>query len=169
MNGWQQRSWWYSLALLCLLVVVFMLLPSTDGYPWDRTGLANELKEISMQWEKALKEAETALNDLTRDLELSETALQSSKTELKGLRAELQSLRLEVVRLKRASAESEMQRAELERRLTLVTQRIGDLRSSFEDYRQKVARESRRKKLWRTTAIIEFLALAGAVLFAAVK
>jgi hypothetical protein len=53
--------------------------------------------------------------------------------------------------------------------LTLVTQRIRDLRQSFDDYRENVERESRCKMNWRTISIIEYLALVRAVVFAVTK
>jgi hypothetical protein len=71
--------------------------------------------------------------------------------------------------LNTVGAEYEAQRAELEQQLTLVTQRIRDLRQSFDDYRENVERESRCKMNWRTISIIEYLALVRAVVFAVTK
>ena len=68
--------------------------------------------------------------DNVRYLAVSKTALRKSKEELMVLRAELQSLRLEVVRLKKASAESEMHSADLERQPELgqaANQRLEEL------------------------------------------
>lgn len=162
MKRGSRLSLWRFLLLLCLVAGLFfgsVLL----GYSQDRTELLSELKAISRQFQTALDEAEKALDDLSAALAISETAQSQSKAELSGLKAEHQSLRLEVQSLREASGRSETQRAEAERQLSSVEQRIGDLRTSLEDYKRKVAREVRRKKTWRTVAIVEFLALAGAV------
>jgi len=135
---------------VCLLLLVCLT-------PLHSTPLVDELKEISMQFQTALTEAEIALNDLVKDLEKSETALRNSKKELKMLRAEAQTLRRTIARLKAASEESEMQKQELEQQLSAVKQRTADLRTSFEDYQKRVAREIRRKKTWRTISILELI------------
>jgi len=76
-------------------------------------------------------------------------------------------LKLEVGNLKKASAESETQKHELERQLSLVTQRISDLTKSFEDYRLKVQKLERQKKFWRTISLIELIIIiAGCAAYA---
>ena len=137
--------------------------------PLSSTPLASELQEILMQQEIAWNEAEKALDDLTIALELSETAHRKSKEELRALRAELQNLKLEIVRLKRASAESEMQKAEVARQFNLAVKRIDDLKSSFDDYQRKAERLERQKKVWKALALIEAVAIAvGAVIIVTV-
>ena len=151
---------------MCLLVG-FLLIGGSAVFSEET--LVNELKEVSMQWKIALNEVEKALDDLTADLAISETALRQSKEELRMLRAELNALRLVAVRLKKASAESEMQKAELERQLELLGTRTGDLRESFNDYKKRAEAALRRKNIWRTVSITEAVIIAAAFFYIAVQ
>ena len=163
----KSRFYWWSSWLSVLSLVAFLLIGGSMAYSEET--LVNELQEVSMQWKTALNEVEKALNDLTADLSISETALRQSKEELKMLRAELNALRLVAVRLKEASRESEMQKVELEQELKLLETRTGDLRTSFEDYKKKAEKALRRKKIWRTISITEAVVIAAAVFYIVVQ
>ena len=148
--------------MVCLFLILCLA-------PLGSTPLVTELKAISMQQEIAWNEAEKALDDLGIALELSETAHKKSKEELRGLKAEHQNLKLEIVRLRKASAGSEMQKAEVERQFNLAVQRIDNLKDSFKDYQKRVARLERQKKTWRTLSLIEFLIILAGGAFAILR
>lgn len=138
--------------MVCLFLI--LCLAPLSSTPVD------ELMQISSQFQIALDEAEKALNELERELQMAKSLQTEQGRELGLLKKEAKALSAEIESLRQALSGSAMQLVEAEKQLRLVETHTEDLRISFEDYKKRAEKGIRRQKI-KTVVYIILATAAG--------
>ena len=141
--------------MVCLFLILCLA-------PLSSTPLVDELMQISNQFQIALDEAEKALNELERELEIAKSLQTEQGRELGLLKREATALIVEIESLRKALNGSATQLLEAEKQLRLVETHTEDLRTSFDDYRKRAEKGIRRQKIKMWFYVLLTAAAAGA-------